>query len=59
MVLATGSNFAFFINGNTVATITENTYSEGNVGIAANVYNAGDSGLFEYDNILLKAPITR
>jgi len=59
MVLATGSNFAFFINGNTVATITENTYSEGNVGIAANVYNAGDNGLFEFDNILLKAQISR
>jgi serine/threonine-protein kinase len=53
-VLAQGSHFEFFINGETVGEADDDRLRQGLVGIAAEVVTGGETGVFEYDNFELR-----
>ena len=53
-VLAQGSHFEFFINGEKVGEADDDRVKTGLVGIAAEVVNGGQTGVFEYDNFELR-----
>ncbi len=55
-VRATGTHFAFYINDQYVGEVYDSTLSSGTVGLAIDLYNAGDTAIFEFDNFELRAP---
>jgi serine/threonine-protein kinase len=55
-VLGEGAHFRFFINGVQVGEAEDDTLSEpGIVGLAIELYNAGDEATFEFDNFEARA----
>jgi hypothetical protein len=55
-VIAEGSHFDFFINDQFVAETDDGQLGSGKVGLAIELYNAGDEAIFEFDNFELRAP---
>lgn len=53
-VLAQGNHFEFFINGEKVGEADDDQLKKGVVGIAAEVVNGGQTGVFEFDNFELR-----
>ncbi|MBI9045077.1 MAG: CHAT domain-containing protein [Anaerolineaceae bacterium] len=55
-VLAEGTHFDFFINGQKVGEADDESINFGSVGLVAEIYNEGENAVFEFDNfeILLK-----
>lgn len=55
-VVASGSKFTFYINGQQIDTYTDSTISEGGqVGVACELYNVDDVGTFSFDNFSIQA----
>jgi hypothetical protein len=55
-VKAEGSHFTFFINDQQVGESDDNQLSGGRVGLETELFNGGDSAVFEFDNFELRAP---
>ena len=55
-VAAEGDRFRFFINDEMVAEIADDTLPTGGAGVAVQVYNDGESAVFEFDNFEWRAP---
>jgi hypothetical protein len=55
-VLAKGSNFTFFINGEMVDQIEDGTLTSGKVGVGLELSNAGDQMEVAFDNFEVRAP---
>lgn len=54
-VVAKGSHFTFYVNGNEITSSTDSTLSSGFVGLAAELYNSGNTFSAKYDNFELHA----
>ncbi len=54
-VVAKGAHFVFFINDQSVAEVNDNRLASGRVGVAFSS-DAGESGVFEFDNLEVRAP---
>ena len=54
-VVAVGSNFTFYLNGEKVATYNDDTYANGAVGFGASTFDNGDT-LTEFDNLRMAYP---
>jgi hypothetical protein len=52
--VADGSDFSFYINGERVGGATDSTLTSGEVGMAIELYEAGDTAQFEFDNFQLR-----
>jgi hypothetical protein len=52
-VRAEGASFSLYINGQPVGSATDSALSSGEVGMAAQLYDAGDTAQFEFDNFQL------
>jgi hypothetical protein len=57
-VAAEGARFRFFINDALVAEVEDDTIESGSAGVAVQVYNPGESAVFEFDNFEWRAPKT-
>ena len=57
-VMAEGDTFSFFINGEWVADARDSTLSSGRTGLVVGLEEAGDSGTWEFDNFVVRAPFT-
>lgn len=57
-VAGEGGRFRFFINDELVAEVEADTLESGRAGVAVQVYNAGETGVFEFDNFEWRAPKT-
>jgi hypothetical protein len=55
-VVGHGSKFTFYINGIEVDNIQDNTHSSGTAGLAIELYDAGDTSTFEFDNFTIESP---
>jgi hypothetical protein len=55
-VLAKGTSFTFFINGEMVNQAEDSTLKSGKVGIAVELAKAGDTALIAFDNFQVQAP---
>ena len=55
-VLAKGSNFTFFINGEQVDKAENSTLSLGKVGVGMELSKAGDKAQISYDNFVVQEP---
>jgi hypothetical protein len=55
-VIADGNLFTFFINGDQITTVNDETFSSGSSGLAIELYNVGDEATFVFDNFVLDAP---
>ncbi|HEY4688535.1 MAG TPA: extracellular solute-binding protein, partial [Anaerolineae bacterium] len=55
-VIAEGSHFTFFINGQYVAEADDDQLPSGNVGVATGISYDGQSAVFEFDNFEVRAP---
>jgi hypothetical protein len=56
-ILAHGEQIYLFINDQLVAEVTDTHYTAGVIGVAVGLEEAGDSGVFEFDNLLITAPL--
>ncbi len=54
-VVAVGSNFTFYLNGEKVANYTDDTYPRGAMGFGASTFEEGDT-LTEFDNLRMAYP---
>jgi len=50
-VVAIGPEMTFYINGEEVGTVEDDSLSSGSVGMALDVYKAGDSATVDFDNL--------
>jgi hypothetical protein len=57
-VMATGSNYFFFVNGQFITEVFDDNLSSGRVGVAIGLSNPGDQAVFQFDNFALNAPFT-
>jgi len=55
-VLAKGTSFTFFINGEQVDQTDDSSLKTGKVGFALGLANAGDKAVFAFDNFEVRAP---
>jgi len=55
-VTGTGNEFVFYVNGNEVDRIQDNTHPSGTGGLAIELYDAGDASTFEFDNFIIETP---
>jgi hypothetical protein len=55
-VLALGSSFTLFINGETVDQFSDSTLKAGKVGFGFSLAKAGDKAVFGFDNFEVRAP---
>jgi hypothetical protein len=55
-VVAQGVQFTFYINGTYVDQASDTALASGESGLAAGLYNAGDTAVFEFDNFELRSP---
>ncbi len=55
-VVAQGAHFSFFINDEFVAEVTDSRIKTGTTAMAVSMIRAEDKGVFEFDNIELRAP---
>ncbi len=55
-VAGEGSLFSLFINGAAVGEVRDATLAAGSAGVAVQIYNAGESAVFEFDNFEWRAP---
>lgn len=55
-VAGEGERFTFFINGERVGQVIDPTLPSGAVGVGVQIYNAGESAVFEFDNFEWRAP---
>jgi hypothetical protein len=55
-VLAVGSTFTLYLNGQELDSFTDDRLPRGEVGIAVNMYNSGETLDLEFDNFEIKAP---
>jgi hypothetical protein len=56
IVLARGSHFIFFVNGQYVAELDDGNIARGKVGLIVNLNHAEDTAAFEFDNFELRVP---
>ncbi len=56
MVVAHGAAYDVYVNGHLVDTIIDNALQEGKIGVGIEMYNEGDSSVFEFDNFALRIP---
>ena len=54
-VEAVGATLTFFINGEEATSIKDDTLSSGSVGVAFDVYDAGDKATVDFDNLVVRA----
>ncbi len=57
-VLAQGSHFTFFLNGETVEAIDDDTLKTGRLGLGLELYRPGEYMELEFDNFFVRAPRT-
>ena len=55
-VVARGETFYLFINNKLVATVIDDTLKNGPMGLAIEINNPDQTGVFEFDNVELRAP---
>lgn len=55
-VIGKGAQFEFFTNGKPVGGINDSTLTNGIVGLAVTLYDAGDEAVVEFDNVELRIP---
>ncbi len=55
-VMGEGSHFTFFINDQYLTEITDEKIAKGSTALAVEMANENDHGIFEFDNIELRAP---
>ncbi len=55
-VKAEGSHFTLFINDQQVGEADDDQLTTGSVGLAIEIFNAGDTAVYEFDNFELRAP---
>jgi len=55
-VIAEGSHFIFFINGQYLTEFTDRRLKGGQVGLTTTLYDAGQHAVFEFDNFELRVP---
>jgi len=55
-VIAEGSRFTFFINGQYLAEYTDEQIKSGSVGLYSTLYESNQHAVFEFDNFELRAP---
>jgi hypothetical protein len=55
-VLAKGSRFVFYINGQEINSMTDAVLSKGQAGLALSLFAAGDTVDIEFDNFEVRAP---
>jgi len=55
-VIAEGSHFTFYINGQYVAEYTDELIKKGRVGLFSLLYDPDQQAVFEFDNFELRAP---
>lgn len=55
-VSAEGPRFTFFVNGEQVASHEDDTLPSGEIGLAISMQDEGDTGVFEFDNLEVRAP---
>jgi hypothetical protein len=55
-VIANGSHFTFLINGRVVSEIDNEDFPQGLVGVAIEVFNAGEETTFDFLDFTLRAP---
>ncbi|MCJ7702421.1 MAG: tetratricopeptide repeat protein, partial [Anaerolineales bacterium] len=56
-VLAEGSEFSFAINGQKVGTASDDRLEVGGIGIAIQLFAKNDQAIFEFDNLVIRAPV--
>ena len=56
-VLGEGDHFSFWINGDLATQYQHDAYTLGYAGVAIGLEETGDSGVFEFDNFELRAPV--
>lgn len=54
-VEAVGSTLTFFINGEEATSIEDDTLASGSVGVAFELYEAGDNATVDFDNLVVQA----
>lgn len=55
-IVANGNQYTFIVNGITLTTLTDDSLTGGLVGMAASLYEAGEQGVFEFDNFRVEEP---
>lgn len=53
-VIADGSSLAFFVNGQELTTIEDNTLSSGTVGLVVDMFEQETEAVVEFDNLLIR-----
>ena len=48
--------FDIFVDGNFVAQVESTHIQEGEIGLSTSLHNAGDRGVFEFDNLIIQVP---
>jgi serine/threonine protein kinase len=53
-VIAKGSTLTFFINGDELTTIEDDTLSEGKIGLVVDMFEEGKSAAVDFDNLIIR-----
>ncbi len=54
MVIAEGDALTFFVNGEELTTLEDNTVSTGKIGLVVDIYEAGESATVDFDNLVIR-----
>lgn len=54
-VKAAGSAFTFYVNGNEVTTLEDDTLTTGAIGLALDLYDKGDKATVDFDNLFIRS----
>lgn len=55
-VIGVGKQISFFINNQYITSISDQPELKGSAGLAIEMYNKGDKGVFEFDNFIYRSP---
>ncbi len=55
MVIANGSRLTFFVNGQRLTTLEDDTLAAGTVGLVMDMFEEGKSAAVEFDNLVIRA----
>ncbi len=56
VVIGLDNEISFFINGKYLSSISDQPNSQSSAGVAIEMYNAGDQGVFEFQNFIFRSP---
>ena len=53
-IVAKGENLTFFVNGQQLTTIKDDTLSEGRIGLIVDLFEAEQTAAVDFDNLVIR-----